>query len=535
MQQRLIDSRLTPNAISLTGFVLNVAAAVLLWQRWFFLAGLAFIIGSIMDTLDGRYSRMSGKGTPFGAFLDSTLDRLEEGFVLTAAGAYFASKHDQVAVAAVVMAVLASLMVSYTRARAERSAWSARSGWPRARCASSSCRSGSCSPAAPGSGTSTCSRPRCTCSRCSACSRSPSASGTCARKRGSGADGLTRPAAPVPPAPARSLGRGARERIMRTARELFADPGINATGIAEIVSHARVSRRTLYQHFASKDDLIVAYLRGLAADPAAVPQRLLTREDLTPRARLLEMFGALGEGPGPLRGDPFVAAAVELADPAHPGRRVIARRRRAARRAARRGLPRGRGAPARAAGAAAAGALRRRRRGRGRGERLLARGRRDRDRPGAAGGGTRLNARPTPAAAQRRPMNRSADGPGDSAGPTTFWVAISRHGGLSAADLLGGTAVDVALGAVREHQLERERRPEQRAGPRRQTTIGVDHRLPSVREARATVTATRSITHASSLGDGPGVGHDSVAAAVSSRASPHVGPVAHKGRRPAAR
>jgi AcrR family transcriptional regulator len=113
---------------------------------------------------------------------------------------------------------------------------------------------------------------------------------------------------------------------MRTARELFAAPGINATGIAEIVSHARVSRRTLYQHFASKDDLIVAYLRELAADPAAVPQRLLTREDLTPRARLLEMFGALGEGPGPLRGDPFVAAAVELADPAHPGRRVIARR-----------------------------------------------------------------------------------------------------------------------------------------------------------------------------------------------------------------
>jgi CDP-diacylglycerol--glycerol-3-phosphate 3-phosphatidyltransferase len=62
---------------------------------------------------------MSGKGTPFGAFLDSTLDRLEEGIVLIAVGAYFASRHDEVAVAAVVAAVLASLMVSYTRARAE--------------------------------------------------------------------------------------------------------------------------------------------------------------------------------------------------------------------------------------------------------------------------------------------------------------------------------------------------------------------------------------------------------------------------------
>jgi CDP-diacylglycerol--glycerol-3-phosphate 3-phosphatidyltransferase len=119
MRDRLIESRLTPNAISLTGFALNLAAAALILERLFFLGGLAFIIGSIMDTLDGRYSRMSGKGTPFGAFLDSTLDRLEEGIVLTAVGAYFASRHMEVAAAAVVAAVLFSLMVSYTRARAE--------------------------------------------------------------------------------------------------------------------------------------------------------------------------------------------------------------------------------------------------------------------------------------------------------------------------------------------------------------------------------------------------------------------------------
>jgi CDP-diacylglycerol--glycerol-3-phosphate 3-phosphatidyltransferase len=119
MRERLIESRLTPNAISLTGFALNLAAAALIVDRMFFLAGIAFIVGSIMDTLDGRYSRMSGKGTPFGAFLDSTLDRLEEGIVLTAVAAYFASRHNQAAVAAVVVAVLASLMVSYTRARAE--------------------------------------------------------------------------------------------------------------------------------------------------------------------------------------------------------------------------------------------------------------------------------------------------------------------------------------------------------------------------------------------------------------------------------
>ncbi len=118
-RDRLIESRLTPNAISMVGFALNLAAAFLITQRLFFCAGIAFIVGSIMDTLDGRYSRMSGKGTLFGAFLDSTLDRIEEGVVLAAVAGYFAAKGDDFAAAMCVIAVLSSLMVSYTRARAE--------------------------------------------------------------------------------------------------------------------------------------------------------------------------------------------------------------------------------------------------------------------------------------------------------------------------------------------------------------------------------------------------------------------------------
>jgi CDP-diacylglycerol--glycerol-3-phosphate 3-phosphatidyltransferase len=118
-RDRLIESRLTPNTISMIGLVLNVAAAVLITQELFFLGGLAFIVGSVMDTLDGRYSRMSGKGTLFGAFLDSTLDRIEEGVVLTAVAWYFAERGDEVPAAACVLVVLGSLMVSYTRARAE--------------------------------------------------------------------------------------------------------------------------------------------------------------------------------------------------------------------------------------------------------------------------------------------------------------------------------------------------------------------------------------------------------------------------------
>ena len=118
-RDRLIESRLTPNAISMTGLVLNVVAAVLVLEDLYFLGGIAFIVGSVCDTLDGRYSRMSGKGTPFGAFLDSTLDRIEEGIVLTAVAVQFAKGANDAAVAGCMIAVLASLMVSYTRARAE--------------------------------------------------------------------------------------------------------------------------------------------------------------------------------------------------------------------------------------------------------------------------------------------------------------------------------------------------------------------------------------------------------------------------------
>jgi CDP-diacylglycerol--glycerol-3-phosphate 3-phosphatidyltransferase len=118
-RERLIESRLTPNAISLVGLLGNLIAAALVTQRLFFLAGVAFVLGSVMDTLDGRYSRMSGKGTLFGAFLDSTLDRIEEGIVIAAVAGYFATRGEDFAAAICVVAVLGSLMVSYTRARAE--------------------------------------------------------------------------------------------------------------------------------------------------------------------------------------------------------------------------------------------------------------------------------------------------------------------------------------------------------------------------------------------------------------------------------
>ncbi len=120
----------------------------------------------------------------------------------------------------------------------------------------------------------------------------------------------------TPPVPRdRSLGRGARQRILAAARTLFGRQGINATSINELRAEARVSKRTLYQQFVSKDELVLAYLAE--SERVSAAEALLAREDLVPRARLLELFTALADAPQPLAPDPFLAAAVEFPDPGH--------------------------------------------------------------------------------------------------------------------------------------------------------------------------------------------------------------------------
>ncbi|HWE10620.1 MAG TPA: helix-turn-helix domain-containing protein [Solirubrobacteraceae bacterium] len=124
-------------------------------------------------------------------------------------------------------------------------------------------------------------------------------------------------------------GRGARGRILQAARVLFRNPGINATGVAELAAAAQVSKRTLYRHFPSKDHVILAYLQDFEDHPELGAEAVLAREDLAPRARLLELFAALEDEPAPARGCPFVNAAVELADSAHPAHRLaVAHKRR---------------------------------------------------------------------------------------------------------------------------------------------------------------------------------------------------------------
>jgi AcrR family transcriptional regulator len=106
-------------------------------------------------------------------------------------------------------------------------------------------------------------------------------------------------------------GRGARERILAAAHQLFRDQGINSTGLDQLCTVAQVSKRTFYQHFPSKDALIAEHLRRF--DPDIAPE-IFDRTDLTPRERLLAAFDIHA----PLC--PFIAAAVELNDPTHEAR-----------------------------------------------------------------------------------------------------------------------------------------------------------------------------------------------------------------------
>jgi AcrR family transcriptional regulator len=116
-------------------------------------------------------------------------------------------------------------------------------------------------------------------------------------------------------------GRGARDRILASARTLFYRNGIHRTGVELVAEHAHVSKRTLYQHFPSKDDLAAAYLRDLIATGGARPARMLAAEEGSARDRLLSIFDIASEGR--FRGCPFHNAAVEAADEMGEVQRIV--------------------------------------------------------------------------------------------------------------------------------------------------------------------------------------------------------------------
>ena len=121
----LTRTRITPNALTAAGVTLCAAAAIVVLFEgrneilFYWLAALVFVVGSLLDILDGALARAGGKATPFGAFIDSTTDRVSEGFMLTAIAWVLARNHHPAFVAVAMAAVAGSFLVSYTRARAE--------------------------------------------------------------------------------------------------------------------------------------------------------------------------------------------------------------------------------------------------------------------------------------------------------------------------------------------------------------------------------------------------------------------------------
>jgi len=121
----LTRTRITPNALTASGVSLcGIASLLVLFEGrneilFYWLAAAVFVLGSLLDILDGALARAGGKTTPFGAFLDSTTDRVGESFMLTAIAWVLAEHHHPVFVAVTVAAVAGSILVSYTRAKAE--------------------------------------------------------------------------------------------------------------------------------------------------------------------------------------------------------------------------------------------------------------------------------------------------------------------------------------------------------------------------------------------------------------------------------
>ena len=123
----LARTRVSPNALTAAGVTLCLISAVVVWfagtgdNAWllYWIAAIVFVVGSVLDILDGALARRSDKATPFGAFLDSISDRVSEGFVLTAIALVLANDGNLIAVAFTIAAIGGSFLVSYARAKAE--------------------------------------------------------------------------------------------------------------------------------------------------------------------------------------------------------------------------------------------------------------------------------------------------------------------------------------------------------------------------------------------------------------------------------
>ncbi len=115
-------SRISPNALTFIGLLINIGCGVLYGYGMFFKAGLLMILANVFDMLDGQVARLRGRVTRFGGFFDSVIDRYSDIIVYVGIMVFYArdtEKHSTLLVALTGLALVGSVMVSYSRARAE--------------------------------------------------------------------------------------------------------------------------------------------------------------------------------------------------------------------------------------------------------------------------------------------------------------------------------------------------------------------------------------------------------------------------------
>jgi CDP-diacylglycerol--glycerol-3-phosphate 3-phosphatidyltransferase len=112
-------SRIHPNVLTFVGLMINAVAALLLASGKFFIAGLVIILAGIFDMVDGRVARETRQVTPFGGFFDSVVDRYSDLVLLMGLLVYYASINRFFYIVLTAVVMTGSVMVSYTRARAE--------------------------------------------------------------------------------------------------------------------------------------------------------------------------------------------------------------------------------------------------------------------------------------------------------------------------------------------------------------------------------------------------------------------------------
>ncbi len=111
-----IHAFISPNFVSLVAFGSSFAAGILYASGFFFVGGVVLLLSGFLDTIDGTIARLTKRSTPFGALLDSVLDRYADFFIYAGLLIYY--RH-QWMFFVILLAILGSFMVSYVKARAE--------------------------------------------------------------------------------------------------------------------------------------------------------------------------------------------------------------------------------------------------------------------------------------------------------------------------------------------------------------------------------------------------------------------------------